>query len=259
MSQRKRARRTRCEVASIVLGVWGVVTSGVISLTACSYDAPIADCEALCRTSTSCPDDFTCVAGVCRAPGQTGSCVAPGSITLRQTDTDKIERNLVFGCTNTDGTTPDGSWYRVFSLQQAGVTGTFHVDHVTLGICFAVGDPMVTVKLGLYGGSLSDVSLDLAKVTPLTSTTVTIPATQITELVDAKMTADVSAGANLVAEMSITNRMGTGQQVNIGLTASGESHPGYIRSPLCGPATPMTTASIGHADAHMVITVTGTQ
>lgn len=207
----------------------------------------------------ACPDEFTCVAGVCRAPGQTGSCVAPGSVTLRQTDTDKIERNLVFGCTNTDGTTSAGSWYRVFSPQAAGVTGTFHVDHVTLGICFAVGDPTVTVKLGVYGGGLNDTTLDLAKITPVTTTTVKIPATQITELVDAKLSADVSPAANLVVEMSIGDRMGTGEQVNIGLTASGESHPGYIRSPLCGPATPMTTSSIGHADAHMVITVTGTQ
>jgi hypothetical protein len=209
--------------------------------------------------SMDCPDDFTCSAGVCRAPGQTGSCVAPGAITLRQTDTDKVERNLVFGCTNTDGTTPDSSWYRIFSPQQAGVTGTFHVDHVTLGICFAVGDPMVNVKLGTYSGGLNDAQLDIAKIATIKSTTVTVPATQITELVDAKLAVDVPATSLLLVEMNIGDRMGTGQQVNIGLTASKESHPGYLRSPLCGQATPMSTTSIGHADAHMVITVTGTQ
>src|SRR5207248_6972626 len=113
-------------------------------------EAPISACEALCATSSACPTNFECVAGVCRAPGQTGSCVAPGAITLRQTDTDKIERNLVFGCTNTDGTTSESSWYRVFSPTDANVTGAFNVDHVTLGICLAVGAPTVTVKLGTY-------------------------------------------------------------------------------------------------------------
>jgi hypothetical protein len=88
-----------------------------------------------------CPDDFTCVAGQCRIAGQTGACVAGDSVTLRQAVDDRVERSLEFGCTNGDGTTADGSWYRVFSLEEAGITGAFEVTNVTVGVCFAVAGP----------------------------------------------------------------------------------------------------------------------
>src|SRR5262249_31755657 len=118
-----------------------------MSLFGCSYDVSFNDCEVTCAGNSGCPDGFSCVQNVCRVDGNQGACAAPGSVVLRQTVDDKVDRNLVFACTNTDGTTADGSWYRVFSPADSGVTTVFHVTDVTFGICFAVGSPHVAVKI----------------------------------------------------------------------------------------------------------------
>jgi len=165
----------------------------------------------------------------------------------------------VFGCTNTDGTTPAGSWYRVFSLAEAGITNTFSVEKVTFGVCFAVGTPTVDVEIGTYAGSITDPTLDLAKITPVRSVNaVPVAADQISKLVDVPLTADFAPGTNIVVEISTKDFNGTGDQLSIGLTAAGETRAGFLRSPLCGPAVPMTTTAVG-ANAHFVITVTGTR
>jgi hypothetical protein len=247
--------------------VTGIFVFAVSAITGCSYSVTFSDCEVTCQGSDTCPDSFTCVSGLCREPGQTGSCVAPGETTLRQTTDDKVDRNLAFGCTNTDGTTPEGSSYRVFSLASAGIAGTFHLDKVTLGICFAVAgagsgsdaEPTVTIKVGTYGGGSMDNTLDLTKVTALKSTSVAIPATQITELVDAPIAADVPGGKNLIVEIEVADLNGTGKQVTIGSTANAQTQPAYLRSTLCGFTQPTSTTTAGEPNAHFVITATGHQ
>ncbi|HEU0030243.1 MAG TPA: hypothetical protein VFQ53_06415 [Kofleriaceae bacterium] len=230
------------------------------TLGGCGYGIDYADCEVSCVGSGSdaCPSGFTCMAGMCRIEGAGASCQAPGEVTLRQTTDDKVERALELGCTNPDNSTATGSWYRVFNLAQSGVDGSFKVDHVTLGICFAVGTPTITLKLGTYAGGAADPTLDLTKVTMLGQTTVMVPATQITELVEGKIAATVPANSNLIVEVAVPDLNGTGQEVNMGFTAGGEQKPGYVRSPLCGPATPTTTTGAGLPNAHLVMTVTGT-
>jgi hypothetical protein len=195
------------------------------------------------------------VAGLCRVPGQTGACTGGGdTVTLRQTADDKVERSLEFGCTNGDGTTAEGSWYRVFSLEEAGITGAFEVERVSVGICFAVGDPEIEVSIGTTATATA-----VGQVTPIRSTTVTVEATQISKVIEVPLAATVPAGANLVVEIALPELDGTGQQVNAGFTAAGEQRPGFLRSPLCGPASPMTTTAAGIPDAHLVVTVTGTR
>jgi hypothetical protein len=233
------------------------------SATACSYGVKFEDCEVSCQVADedACPDGFECVAGVCRVDGAGGACLAPGEMTLRQTVDDKVERSLVFGCTNPDQSTSDGGWYRVFSLPNQGITTPFDVSKVSLGICFAVGateGPTVQVKLGTYGGGAADASLDLSKVTPINSKSVEIAPTQISKVVDIPITATIPPGSNLVVEVVVPDLEGTGQQVNMGFTAGGEMKPGYVRSPLCGPAVPMTTSGAGLPNARFVLTVTGT-
>jgi len=195
---------------------------------------------------------------VCRSPGASGAC-ASGNVTLRQTADDKVERSLVFGCTNNDGTTAETSWYRVFSLADAGITSGFDVTRVTFGVCFAVGTPAVDVKLGTYGGGADDTQLDLAKVTPLDSANVMVEATQISKTVDVDLSGTVAAGDNVIVEVSTADLNGTGNQVNLGVTAAGEDHPAYLRSPLCGTTSPVTTMTAGVPEAHLVLTVTGTR
>lgn len=192
--------------------------------------------------------------GMCRTDGASGTC-GSGGFTLRQTDDDTVQRSLVFGCTNSDGTTPDTSWYRVFSLPEEGVSGAFEVQSVRVGVCFAVGTPEITVKVGTYAGAIG--TLDLGDVTMLDSTNVTIQATQISKVVDVPITASIPEGSNLVVEVATPDQVGTGQQMTIGVTASGEQRPGFLRAPLCGTANPTQTTAAGVPDAHVVIEVTG--
>ncbi len=246
--------------------VTGILVGAVIAVTGCSYSVTFNDCEVTCQGSDSCPDSFTCVSGLCRAAGETGSCEAPGETTLRETADDKVDGTLKFGCTNTDTTTAEGSTYRVFSLANAGIAGTLHLDKVTIGICFSVAGsggsndvPMVTVNVGTYSGGAMDTTLDLTKVTKLKSTTVAIPATQITELVDAPIIADVPGGSNLIVEIEVADLNGTGQQVTIGSTANTQTQAAYIRSPLCSVTQPTSTTTAGEPNAHFVLTATGHQ
>ncbi len=231
----------------------------VLVITGCSYNVAFDDCQVTCQSSDECPGDLTCTANLCRVGGATGACSAPGTITVRQAMDDKVDRNLVVGCTNPDGTTPNESWFRLFSLAQSGVSGTFHVEHVTIGVCFAVGMPDVQLKLSTYGGGLNDTMLDVSKVTALAQNTVAIPPTQITELVQAPITTDVPAGSLLLVEVGVIDLNGTGEQFNMGMTAASETKPGYLKSPLCGPTAPTTTTAAGLPNAHVVLTVTGSQ
>jgi hypothetical protein len=234
-----------------------VVVAALI-LSGCGYKVEFADCEVTCEGSGECPDGFSCMAGLCRVEGAGTECLAPGEVTLRQTDNDMVERNLVFGCTNPDTTTADGSWYRVFSLAQEGISTTFDVTKVTLGICFAVGEPEVTVRVGSYGGGAAGATLDLAQIANPQTATVPVMATQISKTIDIPITTSIPAGSNLIVEVAVPDLEGTGEQVNVGFTASSERKPGYVRSPLCGPAAATNTSGAGLPNARLVLTVTGT-
>jgi len=195
--------------------------------------------------------------GLCRVDGASGTCGAGGT-TLRQTDDDKVERSLVFGCTNSDGTTPDTSWYRVFSLTDEGVDGNFAVESVGIGVCFVVGMPELTIKIGTLAGA-PGTTLDPTDITPLESTNVTVQPTQISKLIEVPIMATVPAGSQLVVEVASPNLMGTGAQFTVGVTAADEDRPGYLRAPLCGTASATQTTTAGVPDAHVVLTVTGSR
>lgn len=230
----------------------------IAGLAGCSYDAKFADCEVRCQVGQedACPDGFSCVEGLCRVDGAGGTCLAPGEVTLRQTADDKVERSLVFGCTNPDQSTAAGSWYRVFSLADDGLGDGLDVTSVGLGICFAVGEPTVQVRIGSYGGDPGAATLDLAQITPISSVDVPIAATQISKTLEVPLPAEVPPG-NLIVEVEVPDLEGTAQEVNVGFTAGSERTPGYVRSPLCGPAAPTTTTEAGLPNAHLVISVTG--
>ena len=235
-----------------------IVVTVLMLVAGCGYNVDFADCEVTCGPSMECPDGFSCMAGLCRVQGAGAECLAPGEMTLRQTTNDMVERSLVFGCTNPDQTTAEGSWYRVFSLAQSGVTTAFDVTKVTLGICFAIGMPDVVVRIGTYGGGAADATLDLARVSMLQMASVPVAETQISKTVDIPITTTIPAGSNVIVEVEVPDLDGTGEQINVGFTASSESKPGYVRSPLCGPNAATTTSGAGLPNAHLVLTVTGT-
>jgi hypothetical protein len=245
MSQVQKFRRIALAVASVV------------PLTACSYDVTFNDCQVRCTGSGDCPDGFTCQANLCRAAGMSGACGAPGTTTLRQTADDKIDKNLMSACTNADGTTTATSWYRVFSLAENGITGSFAVDKVTVGIATSSGMLTVQAKVGSYGAAPGP-TLDESKISMIGMASAAVPDTQITELVAIPITATVPAG-NLIAEIDAPELNGTGNSIELGSTDAAQTHDPYIKAPRCGENVPTTTGTAMLANARIVLTVEGSE
>ena len=237
--------------------ITGIAALAVTGDTACGYDVTFSDCEVRCTGSNDCPDGFSCQANLCRVNGNTGPCAAPGTVTLRQTGNDTIDPNLVFSCTNADTTTADTSWYRVFSLSDAGISGAFDVDKITLGLAKVVGMVTVQVAVGTYGGSPGANTLDVSKITKIGMASVPIMASGIPELEPIPITATIPGGANLIVEVDVADQNGTGNEIDIGSTDASQTHPAYVRIPLCGTSTPTTTTSASLPNAAFVLTVEG--
>jgi hypothetical protein len=237
--------------------ITGIATVAASLIAACNYDVSFSDCQVHCTGSGDCPDSFTCQANLCRAPGETGACTAPGTVTLRQTVDDMIDRNLVFACTNSDGTTAAQSWFRVFAPSASGVTGAFHVDAVNVGIGSALAMTTVGVTVGAYAGGIGSATLDPTQVSGTTMVTAMIPPTQLSELVAVPITAVVPAGVNVYVQIDAPDLVGTGNQIDIGSTDSNQTHPAYIQAPRCGTTVPTSTTKAGLATAAFVITVEG--
>nr|HEX4314280.1 hypothetical protein [Kofleriaceae bacterium] len=227
------------------------------AITGCNYGVTFDDCQVRCTGSGDCPDSFSCQSGMCRAPGETGACSAPGTVTLRQTTDDTIDRNVVLGCTNSDQTTAAQSWFRVFSPADAGIGGALQVDKVNLGICIAVGMTTVSVTVGVYGGGIGEATLDKSMVSGTTQVTAQVPETQLTELVAIPITATIPTGKNVFVEIDAPDLIGTGGQIDIGSTDSAQTHPAYIEAPRCGTTVPTSTTKAMLSNAAFVITVEG--
>lgn len=188
----------------------------------------------------------------------------PTPITLSQTTSDAIGSESSLACGNGDGTTAENSWYRVFRLADAGITGGLRVSSVSFGVQEASGLPAVQVKIGTYAGNVNPPpsQLDTAQITPLASETFMVPntASTATTMVTVPITADVPAQGQLIVEVFAPNQNGTGKYFYIGGNSGGESKPSYLRAPTgaCATPQPRTTAALGFPSSHIVIKVNGT-
>jgi hypothetical protein len=186
------------------------------------------------------------------------------TITLTQTHDSTVAAGIGVACGTALGTAAN-AWYRDFRLSDYGVTSTFHVTSVAfwtdVAIAASGGHQPGTIKLGTFGGAV-----DASK---LTGTITSLATTQI-QIADAdasmgastpssvSIDADVPAGANLVVELDVPDGETTGNFFYLGVSAGGESHPGYIKSSACSVSTPTSLASQGHGDNAILMTVTGT-
>jgi hypothetical protein len=180
-----------------------------------------------------------------------------------------VTQTLVQATNNTNtasnsATCPNGenSWYRVFTLTDSGITGGFNVTQVTFGAQEAALSPVLQIKLGLYAGAVGGTTLDLAQVTAVNATTMTIPNTANPgNNVVVPITGFVPAGSSLIVEIFNPSNNGT-KFFFIGASNGGETKPGYVRGPSCNnggvPITiPTSTAAIGLPASNLNITVTG--
>jgi hypothetical protein len=247
--------------------VLGVIGSG------CSYQPSFGDCEIAC--TTTCPSDLTCRAGFCRAEAATASCSevlgdanlgkdgsdgsdgSQGVVVLRETADDIIQNGNTPTCRNTDNTTADNTYFRVFSLAEAGVTGTFHASEVDFALDETQQDVDVVVEIGTYAGGLDGATITQALITPAASVTMPVKLSLQRQLIAVPLTAAIPAGSDVIVTIRVPDLLGTTNSFFSGSTTSAETHPGYMQSAKCNAAAKTTTAA-GFPDSRLIITVTGT-
>ena len=183
--------------------------------------------------------------------------------TLQQTTLTASLPNGTVACSNS-GTPRDNSWYRVFRLADAGITGGARITAVSIGVQQASGFPTLDIKVGTYSGSVQPPpqTLDVGLITPIASTTYTVPTitTSATQYVSVPLTANIPALAQVIVEVSVPDLVGTGKTFFLGGNTGGQSAPAYLRSTACSYPQPRDTTTLDavFASSHLVITATGT-
>jgi hypothetical protein len=163
-------------------------------------------------------------------------------------------------CTNPDHFIGETSWFRAFRLADYDVGGKFHVDTVAFAVSereIGAGLTKFPIDLSLfdYTGEVSD-TLDLTKLTLLKSSSVDIVATTPTTMVveyEQPMPADVTAPV-LVFKIHVQNFQPQMHKFYLGISRSGETHPGYVS---CGSNAPKTPTGLGHPDDVLLMSVSG--
>lgn len=174
----------------------------------------------------------------------------PQAATLSQTTNNTVAVNNSAQCSNFDGNgnvllTHENSWYRVFSLAEAGITGSFTVSKVTFAVEIANNEPPVTVKVGTYSGTPNDTApLSLAQATFLATTTVAVANTQAAVSLDANIAATIPANSNLIVEISSSDHATNGDGFILGTTNGPFQHTAYLRSGTCGLNEPTAMAQL---------------
>ena len=140
-------RRSR-GLASCVVGAAAV-------LAACASADKNADVDASHAADSHGSDDAAVVTS-----GDAGI-DGPVAVTLSQNTGTTIGSANSVTCGNTDGTTAENSWYRVFTPSASGVTGVFHVEHVDFAAQEASGGEQVQVNVGTYAGAVGGANVHL--------------------------------------------------------------------------------------------------
>jgi len=181
------------------------------------------------------------------------------TITLSQSSSTAITALNSVACSdNLTGYTRENSYYRVFRLADFGVNTAFTAQRVDVGIEDAEpggSSQSFTVRLHTLNGAFLTANL-----TPIAGQVVTAPVTTTGLVMPVALSpAGVApAGSTLVVEILVPDGYAAGNIFFIGSNTATESGPSYIRAPDCGLNEPGTFASVGFANVHIILTVTGT-
>jgi hypothetical protein len=184
-------------------------------------------------------------------------------VTLDQNVDDEILDLHSIGCVEQDGDgnpvqNRENSYYRLFDLDDEGVTGDLDVTEVHVGIQSAAtpddSAQPITVRLHEVNGELL-----LANMTELASTDLDVEP-QTGTILDVPLAARVDAGSQLAVEVFVPNST-VGRLLFIGSNDAGQTAPSYIRAPLgnCAITEPTDFADVadGFPDVHIILSVSG--
>lgn len=184
-----------------------------------------------------------------------------GTQTLTQT-TANTDTQVGIACASSGGYTLRNSYYRVFTLSDYGVTGTFHVTGIDFIVSTAAQSPQLTIGVGTYSGTTGGQTITKANISLTQTTTYTPPSTTSAVPVHVPIAADITGNLVVEIDQATAGSSGTPYQFYIGANESGESKPGYISSADCTLPTPTSMdyeAGLQTTPTHsnMVLTVTG--
>jgi hypothetical protein len=178
----------------------------------------------------------------------------PMAVTMQQTGATNVVATQI-GCQQTNpatGFTRENSYYRIYPLSDFNITKPFSISKVNFSVERATAGNGVSqpaqIKLGTYSGTLNASTFALASLQQLASATIQIPqnATSV-EVPIASFTPNtltVQPSALLYVEIFIPDGAAAGNTFYLGSNGGSETHPSYIRAPLCNVASPATYATI---------------
>lgn len=196
------------------------------------------------------------------APPHIDSPMGGGTQTLTQT-TANNDTQVGIACSASDPLTGAtlytrrNSYYRVFTLSDYGVTGTFHVTGLDFIVSYAAQSPVLTIGVGTYSGTAGGATLTKANIAITQTTTYTPGDTTSAVPVHVPITADITGQLVVEIDQTASGSSSKPYFFFIGANAAGEAKPGYISSADCSITNPTSMTQEAGSAADMVLTVTG--
>lgn len=157
---------------------------------------------------------------------------------------------------NAEGLHADNSYYRVFNLTSFGITSTYVVSKISIGIETATagagGTQPATVRIHTLSGALT-----LANLTQVGIVSTTVADAAVGVVIDIPVTAVVPAGSTMVVEFFTPDGQTVGHSLFVGSNTLGQTGPTYLAAADCKAVEPTDIATLGFPDMHMILTVTG--
>ncbi|HEX8269729.1 MAG TPA: T9SS type A sorting domain-containing protein [Flavobacterium sp.] len=180
--------------------------------------------------------------------------------------------SMALGTTNVacnNGTAPnntssDNRYYRFFNLANFGITGQYtasavHYGVQTMNVPTLPGGFPVTTKIYVTTNTTFTTAFFPAGYTEIASVTTNHQPTDVGTLVTIPITAVIPPGSNLLVELGYAAQAaGSLNRIFLSANDLGQSAPTYLSSTGCSIANPTDMATIGFADAHLVLSVDGT-
>lgn len=191
----------------------------------------------------------------------------PVPATLQQTTNATVADGNSVACAQIDTAsgallfTHANSWYRVYSLAEAGITGAFNISSVTFAVESAQNEPPVTVKVGTYSGTPDDAApLVLGQASFLATATAPVANTATATTIDVPITATIPPNGKVIVEITSSDHTVNGDRFLIGTTTGPFQHTNYLLSTVCMINTPTKMADLcaGCGASQAIISITGT-
>ena len=238
--------------------------TSVCGTSSCTFTITVVDNQ---PPTIVCPSNITVnnTPNLCSAvvtyplPTALDNCPFPGGVPLSITQSTSNTITAGSVSCNAVGLHTDNSYWRAYDLGPMALSGPFTVNSVTFGIELANASGVGTTQPVMVRLYTSAGAFPAGVRTLVASQTYNIP-DQTLSLYTATLTTPptVAANAILVLEVFTPDGQAAGHSFFIGSNALGQSAPCYLSAAACGAPNPVTLASLGFPNMHIVLNAAGT-